>query len=630
MRLIRHFRYILTVIALTGCFVWGRAAKEPTDTLLSRLYDRAATLMEEGAYDSAQVCFDQAFATKGVKDSPLYPILLNEQGTLYFYVGELRRSLETKKSVLPYLPEVDDLEKHVSVYNDLGVLYHRFNRQDSSLYYYNKAVDAARAYGDKSWLANLSLNVGVFNFNLKHYENAEQCIDEALKYVLQTDDTQMTFTVWQVRAAIKAQTGKLDEAGESIREAWKMACGPDGNAEWKVRCIPGIYRYFQRKGQTDSIPYYINIGNQLLKELPPYNVAAIGFIQTRALANYEQQRYAEALKDFVYLYTHPTGSEKKSLFEKMAICYHHTGQEQKAFAYMDSARIWADSLARQEIASQLAEMKVKYETQEKELEIAQLQQKVLTQEANGLRTTIAILIGFVIILFVLFVQRQRQKATERKLLLMKREKELESAQSYIEGLEEECRYFAKELHDGIANDLLALEMKSLNSHHEELSQTIKRLRENVRSISHELMPPEFELLGIEEILRQYAASLTESTEVGITYNRLPQSAALPELSDRIARELYRITQEITMNIIKHTHASHIEIALGTDASGNCSLQITDNGEAWQAATPYPKQKGIGLRTVNDRAKAICGIIDSWRADNQNHFRLTFHPNCHEC
>lgn len=255
MKTASYFRYFLTVIAFTSCFTWGRAAEEPTDTLLSRLYERAATLMEEGKYDSAQVCFDQAFATKGVTDSPIYPILLNEQGTLYFYVGELARSLETKKSVLPYLPKVDDLEKHVSVYNDLGVLYHRFNRQDSSLYYYNKAVDAARAYGDKSWLANLSLNIGVFNFNLKHYENAEQCIDEALKYVLQTDDTQMTFTVWQIRSAIKAQTGKLDEAGESIKKAWQMACGPDGNAEWKVRCIPGIYRYFQRKGQTDSIPF---------------------------------------------------------------------------------------------------------------------------------------------------------------------------------------------------------------------------------------------------------------------------------------------------------------------------------------------------------------------------------------
>lgn len=124
---------ILLVFAFAVSLSGSKAEALPTDTILSHLYDQAASLMEEGEYDSAQACFDRAFATQGVTESPIYPILLNEQATLLFYVGELERSLEMKKSVLPYLPEVEDLEKHVSVYNDLGVLYHRFNQQDSSL-----------------------------------------------------------------------------------------------------------------------------------------------------------------------------------------------------------------------------------------------------------------------------------------------------------------------------------------------------------------------------------------------------------------------------------------------------------------------------------------------------------------
>lgn len=265
--------YCLHLILLISAFVMplseSKGEELPTDTLLAHLYDQAASLMGEGEYDSAQACFDKAFTTEGVTGSPLYPILLNEQATLLFYEGELARSLEMKKSVLPYLPEVEDLEKHVSVYNDLGVLYHRFNRQDSSLYFYNKALDAARQYGDKSWIGNLNLNLAVFYFNLRNYEDAERHIDDALKYVLQTDDLPTTFAAWQVQSAIKAQIGKTEEAGASIQQAWQIACGPEGNAEWKVRCIPGMYRYFQRKGMTDSIRYYINIGNKLLGKLPP-------------------------------------------------------------------------------------------------------------------------------------------------------------------------------------------------------------------------------------------------------------------------------------------------------------------------------------------------------------------------
>lgn len=297
---------------------------------------------------------------------------------------------------------------------------------------------------------------------------------------------------------------------------------------------------------------------------------------------------------------------------------------------MDSARIWADSLARQEITTQLAEMKVKYETQEKELEITQLQQKVLTQEANGLRTTIAILIGMAVIIFILSIQRQRQKAAERKLLLMKREKELNSAQSYIEGLEEECRYFAKELHDGIANDLFALEMKSTNSHNEELGKAIKRLRENVRFLSHELMPPEFEHFSLSEILQRYAASLAENTDVCIRYTDTTTTEQRVKLSDRTARELYRIVQEITTNIIKHTHASHIEISFGQQADGSFRLQIADDGQPWEPHSQQPVQKGIGLRTVNDRAKAICAVIENNTKENKNLFTLTFNSMHHEC
>ena len=94
-----YYRHLLALIFAFAVFVSeSRAENIPTDTILSRLYDQAASLMEEGEYDSAQLCFDRAFATEGVTESPVYPILLNEQATLFFYVGELKRSLEMKKA----------------------------------------------------------------------------------------------------------------------------------------------------------------------------------------------------------------------------------------------------------------------------------------------------------------------------------------------------------------------------------------------------------------------------------------------------------------------------------------------------------------------------------------------------
>lgn len=61
------------------------AGQLPTDTLLSRYYEKAANLMGEGEYDSAQYYFDKAFATPKATKSPVYPVLLNEQATLLIY-----------------------------------------------------------------------------------------------------------------------------------------------------------------------------------------------------------------------------------------------------------------------------------------------------------------------------------------------------------------------------------------------------------------------------------------------------------------------------------------------------------------------------------------------------------------
>ena len=85
----------------------------------------------------------------------------------------------------------------------------------------------------------------------------------------------------------------------------------------------------------------------------------------------------------------------------------------------------------------------------------------------------------------------------------------------------------------------------------------------------------------------------------IGYNeRTAIPASTANLPNRTAREIYRITQEVTMNIIKHANASRIDILFFMDTDENIQLQITDNGTP--IATEHNKQevKGIGLRTIS--------------------------------
>ena len=267
-----NIRLLLVFLLLPAC-ASSQTTETDRDTLLTRLYDRAATLMGEGELETAQQCFDSAFAMPDVEQSPVYPTLLNEQATLYVYQGNEQRGLEGKKSVLPHLHRTKDLETHVSVYNDLGILYRRAHEPDSALLYYNKALEAALQYRDESWLAHLNMNLAVFHYNLKHFAEAEQYIDRAWAHALKTDERLAAFNALQVGANIKLAAGHAEEAGRSIRQAWQMACEED-NAEWKLRCMSGFLACFGDNHQTDSLKQYVHMGNRLLHLVTPGTIAA--------------------------------------------------------------------------------------------------------------------------------------------------------------------------------------------------------------------------------------------------------------------------------------------------------------------------------------------------------------------
>lgn len=600
----------------------------PTDTLLTQFYARAANLMEIGRYDDAQATFDSAFAVKGVKQSSVYPVLLNEQATLLIYLGKTEEAFEMKKSVLPYLPQMADLEKHISVYNDLAILYRQRHINDSTLYYYNKALEAALKYKDESWIAHIYNNLSIFYFNIRQLNEAEKYTDLAAKHSINTDDAFVTFSSWQLRAGIKSELNKLEEAESSIRKAWSIACqAGDNAAAWKMRCMPSLLRVFERKEQLDSVEHYLQIGNRLLENMPVHSIPAIGFIQVRAAAEMNRGNHRQALQDYLWLRRQDIGSEPKTLLTQIAQCYHAMGNNLLAYTYMDSARMWTDTLSQHNLTQRMAEFNVKYQTQEKELQIAHLQQEKLANQATFLKTVTSAgcLLALAVLGIVILYYKKRN--TEKEIRLLKQEKELDSTRRYIEGLEEECKYFAKELHDGIANDLLGIQMRMALSNEQtsqEVTEMIQKVHHDVRSISHELMPPEFEQLSLNEILQNYAQTQAQNNRLDIRFQTIATDDSNTKLSSRISREVYRIVQEVTANILKHsTEVTHIDITLTYNPDKKCELKITDNGKQTKPIKDKSTIQGIGLRTVADRVKSIEGTIDCCSSEGNNQFILTF-------
>ena len=84
-----------------------------------------------------------------------------------------------------------------------------------------------------------------------------------------------------------------------------------------------------------------------------------------------------------------------------------------------------------------------------------------------------------------------------------------------------------------------------------------------------------------------------------------------------------------MNILKHTDASRIDILFTQHTDGNICLQITDNGHPLSEKYLQAEEKGIGLRTISDRAKAIRATIETVNDEKENRFILTFIPESND-
>lgn len=222
----------------------------------------------------------------------------------------------------------------------------------------------------------------------------------------------------------------------------------------------------------------------------------------------------------------------------------------------------------------------------------------LRNERIGIVGAFLILALFILAIYILWQQHQRRKTAQ------KAEQRME--ERFIEGQEDERTRLAKELHDGISNQLLAVEMK-LNEEGltPQTMQLLSMSREQVRQVSHKLIPPDFEHATLDEVIRNYADSLDGLHQCEVTYRQTPPDTDWTEIPPAKALEIYRIIQEAVSNSLKHANATSLSIGVHLDDE-NLKVLISDNG-TWKKTKK--DSTGIGARTISQRASAINGKIE---------------------
>lgn len=182
--------------------------------------------------------------------------------------------------------------------------------------------------------------------------------------------------------------------------------------------------------------------------------------------------------------------------------------------------------------------------------------------------------------------------------------------------EDERRRIARELHDGIGQNLTALKHQ-LAALQAQLDGTdadaAARLEgsialcgqtlEDTRHLSRLLRPQILDDLGLEPALRWLGRSLADAGGVNIELD----VGALPPLDAERQTLLFRVAQEGLSNVVRHAGAANAVVALAARAPG-VWLTVWDDGGRLPPAEDARRRDGSGLASMRERVAAFGGLL----------------------
>jgi signal transduction histidine kinase len=191
--------------------------------------------------------------------------------------------------------------------------------------------------------------------------------------------------------------------------------------------------------------------------------------------------------------------------------------------------------------------------------------------------------------------------------------------SLISTQDDERRRIARELHDGLGQDLIAakivLDVALVNEQQSDkkekavldASMLVDRAIQQVRSISHLLHPPMLDEIGLHSALQWFLEGLTKRSGIETFIETQPLN--FPRLAPELETTVFRIVQEALTNVFRHSGARKGWVTL-LKGENEVIVRIRDDGKgiSEHIAEFRPDSIGIGIGGMRQRVKEFGGEL----------------------
>jgi len=189
----------------------------------------------------------------------------------------------------------------------------------------------------------------------------------------------------------------------------------------------------------------------------------------------------------------------------------------------------------------------------------------------------------------------------------------ESIKAFVEGQEAERNALADRLHNKVGIDLNGIDHEmgrvcNVFPQSEGLRSSIHQLhsvQKDLRRITSDYVI-DWKVIGLTDLVRKVVEQMRialPELEISIAVEEEVQSY---EDNDQVKLNLYRILQEACNNVIRHADARSVSLVMKM-RNGGLQVELKDDGIGFDTSD-IKAQKGIGLRNMETRARALHGSI----------------------
>lgn len=610
----RHLRLIILatlIVSLAACNSKPTVTQEQSKA--ESLLNAASELTAMSRPDSALTLLDSVLNLNGIDDT-VHAMAVGEKANNMLILGRMTDALPLCRQAISEGERIGSDEVLINQYSTCGIVYRRLGLADSAMWAYQHGIEVSKRVGLKDYVANLYNNIAVMFVETDRLKEGISYAEEATRWATEAKDTVELFSALATKASALLKQNDYKGARHTIVPHFDEILGT-GSTPLALKTASPMLQSCVKLGLIDEADSYLRKLQPVMQKVEPASNGSLGILEIEAALMHAQHNYMGELALWNRIETlckTNQGVPQQRIMWSKAECMRLTGNTNEALRYMREAYNIADSTKNSDVNRQLSEFSVRYNTQQKELQIVKLNQEKATERARLMTVVLVLAVTSMLLAFgIVLILYKRRIANQRYELNLRRK--------YIEGLESERARLARELHDGVCNDLLGLQILMTTSDKEQTIPILKDIMIGVRQISHDLMPPRFAHADIAKVAADYVTHYP-LTNCKINF-QATDTDRWQHIDQAKAFEIYRIVQELMGNIAKHANAHIINVYMTYEKWGQIVLEVENDG-----AQPQLKDStnGIGLYTTTDRVLGMNGEIK--RSENNGMYKVEIKLN----